>query len=341
MSRNIFRYDAVVGYRFVPNLKGRVRHEGGGYLVRSNSAGFRDSKEFKKQRTPGKSRILVFGDSNTAGDGVSNGKRFSDLIEAQLDGVEVYNFGLPSSGTDQQYLAFREATQGMEYDLILLCPMVDNVRRNLQDARVIHSSLSGELACLPKPYFELEGDTLALRNSPVPKGHRPVEDTSEPMAEVSPLRSLARQVMTKADRNFPGLRSWSQRMRRIALPEEFNSADHPGWKLMAAILRKWTAEAQAPVVYCPIPMFDHIFGSIRSEPYRERFAELSAETGATLIDLMPALSSIPLEDRIPLRFPTDEHPTVEGHQVLANLIAQPLALILAEIAQSKVTSTAP
>ena len=42
------------------------------------------------------------GDSFTAADGVSNRQRYSDLLEARLPGIEVYNFGLPGTGTDQQ-----------------------------------------------------------------------------------------------------------------------------------------------------------------------------------------------------------------------------------------------
>ncbi len=327
MARTLFRYDDVIGYRFVPGLKGRVRHEGGGYLVRANSDGFRNGCEFRRERTPGKSRILVFGDSNTAGDGVSNGKRFSDHLERAFPDVEVYNFGLPSSGTDQQYLAYREVGSQIEHDLVLICPMVDNIRRNLQDARVIRSNLLGELACLPKPYFRIEDGSLVLHNSPVPKGHLPLPKAgSEHVA--GPLRSLARQVMAGADRHMPGLRDWSRKMRRLALPEEYNSPDHPGWQLMSAILTKWVSEAKAPVAICPIPTFDHIFERFRSKPYRNRFEELSSALNVPVIDMLPDLHRIPEAERIRLRFPFDEHPTEEGHAVFGRIMAEKLARYL-------------
>lgn len=314
----MFRHDPVIGYRFVPNIKGRVRHEGGGYLVRANREGFRNDREFAKQRPNGQRRILVFGDSNTAGDGVSNGKRFSDAIEQQLAATEVYNFGLPSSGTDQQYLAYREVGAALEHDMVLLCPMVDNIRRNLQEARIIQSSMAGGYAELPKPYFALGDTGIELRNVPVPKGHKPVEAPDCVDTPPQGLRSFARLAMEKADSHVPGLRSWSQRVRRLALPADYNDPASDGWRIMDGILRQWIAEAQAPVVLAPIPTFEHIFGNLRAEPYRTRFAELAADTGVEFLDILPGLRAASMDERRAMRFPTDEHPTVAGHQAIAD-----------------------
>lgn len=332
MAKNLFKYDPVIGYRFVPHLKGRVRHEGGGYLVRANSDGFRNDRDFLPTQRPGTRRIMFFGDSNTAGDGVSNGKRFSDVVEQLLPDVESYNFGLPSSGVDQQYLAFTSCGAQLACDLLVLCPMVDNIRRNLQDARLIHSGMSGELALLPKPYFTLTDGALTLHNSPVPKGHRPVpEDGRDFSTEpVHPLRAFARDAMARANARFPGLRSWSQRMRRMALPAEYNSPNHPGWLLMREILMRWINEARAPVVLMPIPTFDHISGAFRSDPFRARFAELSRDAGVPFIDIMPELLALTEAERASLRFPNDEHPTVQGHERLGQIMAPHLAKHLTE-----------
>lgn len=317
MARNLFRHDPVIGYRFVPNLKGRVRHEGGGYLVRSNSDGFRSDRPFTKARRADTSRVLFFGDSNTAGDGVSNGKRFTDVVEQVLDGVESFNYGLPSSGVDQQYLAWREHGREVEHDLLVLCPMVDNIRRNLQSARMIHSSMSGDLVMLPKPYYKIEGGQLHLHNSPVPKGHLPVQEDAPEQEAPSGLRLVARRAMDAADKQFPGLRNWSQKARRMALPEAYNDPASEGWALMSTILRQWISEAQTPVLLAPIPMFDHVSRKFRAEPYRQRFAELAMETGAEFVDILDGMRIQADNGEAALRFPTDEHPTVAGHRVIA------------------------
>ena len=104
--RRIFCYNKNIGHLFVPNINARIIHESGGYYVRTNSLGFRSNNEFKEKKG-NKPRILFFGDSNTAADGVSNNERFSDLV-AKYFNSEVYNFALSGSGTDQQYLIWKE-----------------------------------------------------------------------------------------------------------------------------------------------------------------------------------------------------------------------------------------
>lgn len=322
MSTNMFRHDPSIGYRFIPNLRARVQHESGGYRVLCNAAGFRSHHDFDKPKPEGTKRVLVFGDSYTAGDGVDNDKRFSDIIEKGLNGVEVFNFGLPNSGTDQQYIAFDTAAGGLDHDLLLLCPMVDNIRRNLESERVIMSGMSGEKALLPKPYFQVEGDGLRLCNSPVPKGPLPLpeNDGDEASSLDRGLRGAARTLMRKADAQIPGLRSLSQRVRRIALPHEYNDARDPGWLLMRAILSRWISESRAPVILCPIPTFGHVFGDIRSTPYRKRFGELASETGTVFVDLIPAFHAVPMEERRALRFVSDDHPTPRGHALIASAL---------------------
>jgi carbamoyltransferase len=77
--RMTIQYDADVGHRFTPNLRARIPGEDGGYFVVTNSLGFRSDYEFERaaSRHP---RILMFGDSYTAGDDVSNADRYSDQL---------------------------------------------------------------------------------------------------------------------------------------------------------------------------------------------------------------------------------------------------------------------
>ena len=129
MNKQLHQYHPLIGYTFIPGVKARVQHESGGYLVKVNNLGFRCNRDISEKKDPDKFRILVFGDSYTAGDGVSNGKRYSDLLESMIPNSEVYIFGLSGTGTDQQYLIFKEFAKAIEYDLVIIGVMVENINR--------------------------------------------------------------------------------------------------------------------------------------------------------------------------------------------------------------------
>ena len=88
------RYHPRIGYTYMPSTKLRVQGVNGGYLVRTNSTGFRSEREFTQERVPGTFRALLFGDSQTAGDGMANSLRYSELLEKAVPGLEIYNYAL-------------------------------------------------------------------------------------------------------------------------------------------------------------------------------------------------------------------------------------------------------
>jgi carbamoyltransferase len=325
MARNLYQYHPVTGYRFIAGIRARIRHEGGGYLVKANRAGFRCEHEAVPRKPDGVFRILLFGDSYTAGEGVSNRFRFGDILEALIPRVQVLNFGLPSSGTDQQYLTWREFAAGLDYDLLVICPMVENIRRNVQTHRLTQSAFDGRLVLRPKPYFVLDNGCLVLHHSPVPKAA--VADLQsgnvnrEGYGFHGGVHRFLRNLTWSIDQRVQGFRCLTQRLRRLALPEEYNSPQHPAWLLLREILRRWSRESRSPVVICPIPTFGHIEGCIRSDPYRERFSLLGHELGVKVIDILPLLLSESREVRRKLRFPHDEHPTSLCHQIIAQAMA--------------------
>jgi hypothetical protein len=322
MIRNLFEYHPVTGYRFIPNIHARVRHENGGYFVHCNEMGFRCSHEFSKNKPENTFRILLFGDSYTAGDGVSNKDRFSDRLEQKISGISILNFGLPASGVDQQYLAFREFAKDIEYDLLIINPMADNIRRNLLTHHLIHSVFDGKLVLRPKPYFQLENNQLVLHHSPVPKEVKKY-DNSVPQADhkkKSIIHRGLRHLTRTTDKKVPGFKGLTQRLRRLALPLEYNDPQHQGWLLMKAILTQWTKESSVPVIYCPFPIFDHISGNIRAEPYQRRFEELSQELNVEFVDILPKLLKEKRSTRAQCRFPIDEHPTPLCHSLVAEVL---------------------
>jgi hypothetical protein len=177
MIRAQFEHHPTFGYRFIPGLKTRVDHHGqGAYLVRANAQGFRADRDFVIAKQPGVFRVLLFGDSFTAGDGVSNGKRYSDILEQTIPHLEVYNLALPGTGTDQQYLIFRDFGAALEHDLVVIAVQVENINRVNARYRQ-YANDNGEPLIYAKPYFTL--DTAGeLRLSHVPAPRFPCSQTS-------------------------------------------------------------------------------------------------------------------------------------------------------------------
>jgi carbamoyltransferase len=151
LHRMIIQHNQQIGQLYVPNIKARVPHELGGYYVTTNSAGFRSDIDFQAEKGQ-RPRVLFFGDSFTAGFGVSNHERFSDLIGAALD-VEVYNYGLSGSGTDQQLLIYEQFAKDVEADLIVECVLVENIQRILRPHHKTLDRYTGKYVYEPKPYF--------------------------------------------------------------------------------------------------------------------------------------------------------------------------------------------
>ncbi|MGD9884582.1 hypothetical protein [Reyranella sp.] len=342
----LFEYDPDIGYRFVPHLKTRVASPDGGYLVRTNGQGFRSDREF--ERDDPAPRILVFGDSFTAGDGVSNGSRYSDVLENLLAPVEVHNFGLPGSGTDAQFVCYRKLAEGAPCSAVVLAVLVENIRRITSPWRPSQTDDGGveflpkpyfELAPaagpadasdtgsgrLPKPYFELEGDRLVRHHDPVPR--EPVtarelegDDSVDRGGRFPALRRLVRSV---------GLQGVVQQLIRYQPTPEYDSADDPAWRLMRAILLAWRAAIPQPVVLMPLPLYQHVEGTADASAYRRRFAELAAEGDFILHDPLDDLHAYDLETRRGFRFRKDVHLTPAGHRAIAQSLAGTLRPLLA------------
>lgn len=321
MSRQLFQYDPIIGYRFIPGLKARVEHEGGGYLVRVNQTGFRCEREFQKKKAPAEFRVLLFGDSYTAGDGVSNKDRYGDLLEGMLSSLTVYNFGLSGTGTDQQYLIFSELADELEYDLVVIGVLVENIRRIVARYRPYESE-SGEILLAAKPYYTLDdnGDLL-LQQVPVPD--KPIiPDQLSPAERHHVDTGGGHEWMRRLVGRFgPRVKDHLQRLSRYQPLPAYDRADDPAWRLLKAILGRWTQEAKTPVVIMPIPLYHYIERTSSPTNYQQRFAELSGFENVILHDPLPDFMKYSPDERRTFRFKRDCHLTPAGHQVLAGSLA--------------------
>jgi carbamoyltransferase len=329
--RQIYEYHPVVGYRFIPNLRARIPHESGGYLVQVNDAGFRSNRPFVAAHVPGVRRVLVFGDSFTAGDAVPNHERYTDLLETGL-GAEVYNFGLSSTGTDQQYLAWREFARDIEHDVVVIAVFVENVRRVMARYRP-HRDASGRERIYAKPYFTLDSGQLQLHH--VPPRAEPFEQHELLPQEQVTVDSGGRFPLLRKAVNAIGAKDMVQRLTHYQPLPDYDSADTDGWRLMRAILTQWVRALDRPVVLMPLPLPQHIDEVCDASGYQARFAELSAELDCTLYDPLPDFLTYAKAHRRRFRWEQDIHFTPEGHRVLARSLTPVLEQLLRRCPHAK------
>ena len=326
------RYHPDIGTSYMPSLKLRVAGESGGYLVRTNAAGFRSERDFARERLPGTFRAILFGDSQAAGDGLPNTQRFSDRLEQEVAGLEVYNYAISGTGPDQHFLAYK-ASGDVEHDLVILAVHVENVRR--VGRRIIESRDSnGASIFYAKPYFELLDGELKLRNVPVPKqrwSEQTLPDEYKPHVYSYTETNLFSHLTGK-NRVAPQLpkilgpvrklvRSAALRLSGFRPLPEYDAPDHPGWVLLRTILETWIRTSPAPVLLVPIPHYVSFVSSRDPTCYRERFRELAEATGCHLYDPLPDLLKVPLEDRRLLWSEWSGHLSASAHKLLAELLA--------------------
>lgn len=336
--RMVLQYHPSIGHLYVPNLAARIPSELGGYLVRTNSAGFRSDLEFEPGRR-GRPRILFFGDSFTAGDGCDNAERFPELVGDSLD-AEVYNYGLSGSGTDQQLLIMEELARDVAADLLVLCIMVHNIERITASHRESVDRVSGRRILVPKPYFTLDDGSLRLWHVPVPlqrplaevvAGQHPDAPRSKRSTWPSKLLDVYRHDPRFAPiRRLAGnpnsslnirMRSRALRSSRFQPHPEYRSADTPGWQLMEALVRRF-ASGEVPVLIVPLPTYYFYLYGV--EPiYQPLYASLEqAAKGIHVANLTSPLRELPLEERAELALRENGHFSQQGNRRVAGLIAR-------------------
>lgn len=132
-----------------------------GTILNTNSKGIRGKTEYSYQRTPGKQRIVVLGDSFTFGAEVADDVTYSHYLESHLPNTEVLNFGVQGYGHDQMLLYLKE--EGVQYhpDIVIVGFAYIDIYRNIES-----------FFAYAKPEFKLVSGRLQLTNVPVPTPER-------------------------------------------------------------------------------------------------------------------------------------------------------------------------
>lgn len=321
------RYHEIFGQSFVPNLRTHVPHERGYYAVVTNSMGIRSSREYDLHRPAGMRRILVFGDSFTAADGVNNEERFTDIMEKTEKSLEVINFGLPGSGTDQQLLMCEHFGHRFAGDVLLLCILVENINRIASGYRPVIEGSTGHVVAVPKPYFTLEDGELHLHHVPVPRERPSLSEAGKEILANTDFSGKFPKLRDFVNKHFFPLKSTLIKLVRFNPYPQYSSSQHPSWKLMRALLQRYVNKAKTrEVVIVPLPTYHYIEGL--SKPiYWKRFEEFGREhPNAHIINVLPYFQKLKPAERRNCRFKRDIHYTPLAHRVVANALINELGI---------------
>ncbi|HMP00867.1 MAG TPA: SGNH/GDSL hydrolase family protein [Gemmatales bacterium] len=325
-SKPYIRHHPVLGYEYAPDTVHELPRPGGGrYRLRTNAEGIRSDRTYTRARPVGVRRVLVFGDSFAAGQYVSNDQRFSELLEARRPDLEVINFGLEGTGTDQQLLLFEEVGRHYEHDALVLMPFLQNIRRNLVEARAAADPASGAMVLIPKPRFELTPQGLQLRNVPVRDERRLAPAGLGADDAIVPgrwWRRLAAQAPGAGwlKRQVGRLRPWEP------FPE-YADPKHPAWQLMEALIERFIAGAEGkPILLVPVFYVSYLRQQM-ARNYWDRFQSLARHPNVRVVDLLPPFRDLGAEAESVFLEPHDCHFSPAGHLVLANVLERELAAV--------------
>lgn len=317
----------IFGYRYIPGTDMELPRPGGGrYHIQVNSDGIRADREYDLKKAPGTYRIIVCGDSMPAGQYVTNSHRFSELLERRIPGLEVINLALEGSGTDQQCLLYEHVGLKYEHDLVILLPFLQNVRRNMVEAREGIDPKTGLPVMRPKPRFELVNGRLVLRNVPVP-----MEISADAIAKrggTDAQRTFSSQLKTRLS-GLPGA-AWCKRALYRFMPwepfPEYRNPQSPEWRLMEAIIHRFKALADTrPLIVAPTVYSNYLrFHMARN--YWDRYVSLAAVPGIYPMDLLPHFKAVGAEAVRCFQEPHDMHFSSYGNLVLADAIECELRL---------------
>jgi 2-polyprenyl-3-methyl-5-hydroxy-6-metoxy-1,4-benzoquinol methylase len=321
-NKPYIEHDALIGYRYVPNINLMLPRPGGGtYHFQTNLQGIRSSHEYGFKKSPGITRIILCGDSMSAGQFVSNEHRMSEQLERRVPGLEVINLSLEGSGTDQQLLLYENIGLQYEHDIVVLMPFLSNLRRNMVAAREGVDAKTGARVLRGKPRFALVNGHLELCNVPVPKEIAEPKGRTDPVMTDTPDTLVSRQKARLSA--LPGASSF-KKLTYFCIPREpfpeFRDTNSAEWKLMEAIIKRFKISArEAPLVIVPT-FYDNYVRYRMSRGYWRRFQSLEQIAGVYTIDLLPHFHKLGAEAVRCFQAPHDMHFSTYGHLVIAETL---------------------
>ena len=153
------RFDPHMGWVNVPGRQVRFRRIDFDTQVAINPDGLR-GPQIPLERAPGRSRILLLGDSFAFGHGVNDEETSAHALSRLLPATDVVNLGVTGYSTDQELLLLRERGLDWQPDLVILYLCANDLLDNGKEFA---------WGLYWKPRFVLSGDSLHLERTVLPE----------------------------------------------------------------------------------------------------------------------------------------------------------------------------
>lgn len=120
----MFQDDEVLGWTFIPDKAGAIFYANeASHFIKTNASGFRDD-DFEREKK-GK-RIMFIGDSFVSNISVKDDDVFTEVMEANVPGLDAMNFGVNGYGQVQEMLLLGQWVDQVKPDLVVLTVYVRN-----------------------------------------------------------------------------------------------------------------------------------------------------------------------------------------------------------------------
>jgi len=302
-ERSHCRYDDGLGWVQLPNLDLADQY-GPGVFLRTNSRGFRGSREIDIDVPAGRTRVVCSGDSFTLGYGVNDDQAWCELLTTLDPRRETVNMGQGGYGADQAYLWYRRDGQPLAHQAQVFAFDTVELERMRRD----------EFLGYGRPVLQLVDDALAVTNTPIPRRGYALPWLTQNAQSLTELRSMQllltiahRLSPPAAGRSTADIRTVAARM--VADLHAIN--ERKGSRLV--------------LVYLPIPS-DYDQGD--SEPWRRWLQAEAARQHIPYADLVEELRRGSESEWQALFDPATGHFSVDGNRQVARLIAAQLDGVL-------------
>ncbi len=163
--KQTFFYDPQIGYKFIPKLKvtivGDENDNMEDYKLVVDKFGYRNNiNDFSLKNEYFEVDNLFIGCSFTAGDGIKNELRFTDLIGNS------YNAGISGTCTIQQLSIAKDCSKFLIPKRVIFSPYVGCLSRDYLTYR--SSDFLFTRHKWYKPYFDVKDNKIDIKNLPVP-----------------------------------------------------------------------------------------------------------------------------------------------------------------------------